>query len=168
MLAAPARLGKTRVVAVDGPAGSGKSTLARALALELNAPMIKTDHFATWDDPVAWWPRLVDGVLDPLARGETGRYQRLDWTDGLPKPGRWITIEPTDVLILEGVSSARRSIAPRLSYAFWLDGPTEAERLERAVARDGQQHRQEFVNWQQWERGWFAVDNTRSRADRII
>jgi uridine kinase len=156
------------LVAVDGPSGAGKSTVASALAQELGAVIIPTDHFATWDDPVSWWPRLVDGVLNPLARGGTGRYQKTDWTDGLPKPGEWLTVDPPEVLIIEGVSSARRSIAPRLTFAVWVDGPDETERLERAVRRDGEQSRANLRRWQQWERGWFAVDNTRSRADRII
>ncbi|WP_106185202.1 uridine kinase family protein [Umezawaea tangerina] len=157
-----------RLVAVDGPSGAGKSTVARTLALELGALVVPTDHFATWDDPVSWWPRLVEGVLDPLARGETGRYRRTDWTDGWPKPGDWLTVDPPEVLIVEGVSSARRSIAPRLDLAVWVDGPDETERLERAVRRDGERSRAHLRRWQEFERGWFAVDDTRSRADRIV
>ena len=34
-----------RIITVDGPAGSGKSTLGRALALELNLPLIDTGLF---------------------------------------------------------------------------------------------------------------------------
>ncbi|PRY46127.1 uridine kinase [Umezawaea tangerina] len=153
---------------MDGPSGAGKSTVARTLALELGALVVPTDHFATWDDPVSWWPRLVEGVLDPLARGETGRYRRTDWTDGWPKPGDWLTVDPPEVLIVEGVSSARRSIAPRLDLAVWVDGPDETERLERAVRRDGERSRAHLRRWQEFERGWFAVDDTRSRADRIV
>ncbi len=156
------------LVAVDGPSGAGKSTVARALAVEMGATVVPTDHFATWDDPVAWWPRLLDGVLDPLSRGEPGRYRRMDWSEGWPRLGEWITVEPTGVLVVEGVSSARRSIAPRLDLAVWVDGPDEAERLERAVARDGEKSRAHLRRWQEFERGWFAVDDTRARADRIV
>ena len=168
ILAAPARLGSTRLVAVDGPAGAGKSTLVRALGAELGAMVLKTDHFATWEDPVAWWPRLVEGVLDPFARGETGRYQRMHWDGAFANLREWITVEPPEVLVLEGVSSARRSNASRLSFAIWVDGPSEAERLERAVARDGESNRKYLRRWQEFERGWFAVDDTRARADRIV
>ena len=157
-----------RLVAVDGPSGAGKSTVARALAIEMCATLIPTDHFATWDDPVAWWPRLVDGVLSPLWRGEPGRYQRMDWSEGWPRLGEWVTVEPTGVLIVEGVSSARRSISPRLDLALWVDGPDEAERLERAVARDGEKSRAHLRRWQEFERGWFAVDDTRARAHQVL
>ncbi|MEO6090292.1 MAG: (d)CMP kinase [Umezawaea sp.] len=157
-----------RLVAVDGPSGAGKSTVAGKLAVEMGATVVPTDHFATWDDPVAWWPRLLDGVLDPLDSGLPGRYQKMDWSEGWPRLGEWVTVEPTDVLIVEGVSSARRSIASRLHLAVWVDGPSEAERLERAVARDGEKSWAHLRRWQLFERGWFAVDDTRSRADRIV
>ena len=157
-----------KLVAVDGPSGSGKSTVARALAMEMDAVVVPTDHFATWDDPVSWWPRLLDGVIDPLFRGEPGRYQRMDWSEGWPRLGEWVTVEPTGVLIVEGVSSARRSISPRLDLALWVDGPDEAERLERAVARDGEKSRARLRRWQEFERGWFAVDDTRARAHQIL
>ncbi|MCS7483429.1 uridine kinase [Umezawaea endophytica] len=157
-----------KLVAVDGPSGAGKSTVARALAMEMDATVVPTDHFATWDDPVAWWPRLLDGVIDPLSRGESGRYQRMDWSEGWPRLGGWVVVEPAAVLIVEGVSAARRSIAPRLDLALWVDGPDEAERLERAVARDGEKSRARLRRWQEFERGWFAVDDTRARADQVL
>jgi uridine kinase len=157
-----------KLIAVDGPSGAGKTTVARAMAEEMGATVVPTDHFATWDDPVAWWPRLLDGVLDPLARGEPGRYRRMDWSEGWPRLGEWVTVEPADVLVVEGVSAARRSIASRLHLAIWVDGPGEAERLERAVARDGEASRAHLRRWQLFERGWFAVDDTRARADRIV
>ena len=157
-----------KLVAVDGPSGSGKSTVARALAMEMDATVVPTDHFATWDDPVSWWPRLLDGVIDPLFRGEPGRYQRMDWSEGWPRLGGWVTVEPTGVLIVEGVSAARRSISPRLDLALWVDGPDEAERLERAVARDGEKSRAHLRRWQEFERGWFAVDDTRARAHQVL
>ncbi|GAA4412788.1 hypothetical protein GCM10023148_06750 [Actinokineospora soli] len=159
------RLGGVRLVAVDGPSGSGKSTYAAALAAAFGpgAVVISTDDFATWDDPVAWWPRLRDGVLRPLALGRSGGYRRTEWTDGLPHPGAWVTIATPDVLILEGVSAGRRSVQPRLSALVWLDLPA-AERLERAVARDGESSRAALTAWQGFETGWYAVDRTAERA----
>ena len=123
-----------------------------------------TDHFATWDDPVSWWPRLVEGVLDPLAAGKPGRYQALRWQDGEPRPGDFVDVPLRDVLVLEGVSSGRRSIAPRLSGLLHVAGPDAAERLARAVDRDGEACRVPLLRWQQFERGWFAVDRPGDRA----
>ena len=165
VLAGPPRLGQVRLVAVDGPSGSGKSTFAAALAEGFGpgATVIGTDDFATWDDPVAWWPRLRDGVLLPLGLGRSGGYRRTEWTDGVPHPGGWVTIATPDVLILEGVSAGRRSISPVLSALVWLELPA-AERLERAVARDGESSRDALITWQDFEAGWYAVDRTAERA----
>ena len=164
-LGAPPRLGGVRVVAIDGPSGSGKSTLARAVVrAHPGAVLIPTDDFATWDDPVAWWPRLEHGVLAPLGNGQPGRYQRMDWSDGPPKPGEWVAVPVADVLVVEGVSSGRRSVRDRLSCLVWVDLAGAAARLERAVTRDGERSRPHFVRWQRFEAGWFAVDDPAADA----
>jgi Tfp pilus assembly pilus retraction ATPase PilT len=49
------RPGPVRLVAVDGPGGSGKSTFAACLsAAANNAPIVHTDDFASWDNPINW------------------------------------------------------------------------------------------------------------------
>ena len=164
----PARLGRVRLIAVDGPSGSGKSTYAARLAARLGAALVSTDDFATWDDPVSWWPRLVEGVLDPLAAGRPGRYVRTEWTDGRPHPGATVTVEVPEILVLEGVSAGRRSVAPRLSALVWCAVPDPAERLARTLARDGEAARESLLAWQAFERGWFAVDGTERRADHVV
>jgi uridine kinase len=164
----PPRLGGVRLVAIDGPSGSGKSTLARSLAAELDATIVSTDDFATWDDPVAWWPTLATGVLRPLADGRPGSYPRTEWTDGVPHPGEIITVNPPKVLLLEGVSAGRRSIRHRLSALIWCEVPDRGERLARAVARDGESSRKPLMAWQEFEDGWFAVDGTKAAADHVL
>jgi hypothetical protein len=164
----PPRLGATTLIAVDGPSGSGKSRLAARLAVDLGATVVSTDDFATWDDPVSWWPRLVDGVLTPIADGRAGRYQKTEWTDGRPHPGPYVRTAVPPVLVLEGVSAGRRSVANLLSALIWCDVPDAATRLARAVARDGEQARKHLVAWQYFESGWFAVDGTRARADHVV
>ena len=168
--ARPPRLGAVRLVAIDGPSGAGKTVFAARLAAQLRdrgvaTAVVPTDHFATWDEPVSWWPRLVEGVLDPLARGEPGRYRALHWLDGVPRPGDVIDVPLCDVLLVEGVSAGRRSVATRLSGLVYLAGPDPRERLERAVARDGETCREPLRRWQDFERGWFSVDRTAQRAD---
>ncbi len=154
--AAPARLGNVKLVAIDGPSGSGKSVLAGQLHEELGGGLVSTDDFATWDDPVSWWPRLLGGVLVPLAGNRPGHYRRVDWTTGTPRPGELVTVNPAGILILEGVSAGRRSV--------WCEVPDQAERLERAVARDGEASRRHLANWQMFENGWFALDDPRSAS----
>jgi uridine kinase len=170
LLDRPARLGGVRLVAIDGPSGSGKSVLADAVAAELRAAgtrtgLVRTDHFATWDDPVAWWPRLAAGVLDPLRNGRPGTYLCVEWRDGKPHPGPYLAVEVPEVLVLEGVSAGRRSVRADLSLLIWCEHRDPAERLERAVARDGEACRAPLRAWQRFEEGWFAVDQTGDAAD---
>ncbi|WHT19726.1 hypothetical protein N8J89_01160 [Crossiella sp. CA-258035] len=170
LLAAPPKLGGVRLAAVDGPSGSGKSTWADALVAELRARghhtgLVRSDEFATWDDPVSWWPRLVAGVLEPLRRGEPGRYRRTAWTNGLPRPGDWAELPVPEVLVLEGVSTGRRSVSPLLSLLCWVELADPGHRLARAVTRDGDSCRNALLHWQRFEQGWFGVDDTRGRAD---
>lgn len=127
--------------------------------------VVPTDHFATWTDPVSWWPRLVDGVLVPLRNGRSGRYHATDWSAGAPKIGDTaIDVPLPDVLLVEGVSAGRASVRPWLTGLVWVDLPDPAKRLARSVARDGTGHRAAFEAWQRFEAGWFAVDRTRAAA----
>ena len=74
-----------------------------------------------------------------------------------------MTIATPEVLLVEGVSSGRRSICQLLSALVWVELPGD-ERLERAVARDGESSRAALVTWRNVETGWFAVDRTAERA----
>jgi hypothetical protein len=59
----------TRIVAIDGLGGSGKSSFALRLSRELGgAVIVQTDDFATWDNPIDWWPDLLEWVLIPISR----------------------------------------------------------------------------------------------------
>lgn len=172
-LGAPARFGAARLVVIDGPSGAGKSQLADAVVAELrtrgvDTALVRTDHYATWHEPVGWWPRLEREVLASLRHGEPARYRPVEWVDDRPQPGPEIVVDPPKVLVLEGVSSARRAIAHEVSLAVWVPGPDAATRLERAVARDGEATREHLQRWQGMERQWFAADGTAGRADLVV
>lgn len=163
---APARCGPVRVVAVDGPGGAGKSTFALRLAVALGGvQVVHTDDFAAWETPHDWWPRLEEQVLRPLGHGEAGRYQRYDW--GRREPAEWHDVPVAGVVILEGVSSARRAVAGRLSYAVWVETPQEV-RLRRGLDRDGEEALPLWRTWMAEEDRHFAHDETRLRADVVI
>jgi len=43
--------------------------------------MFAIDYFASWDNPVNWWPSLIDYVLDPISHGaRTLSYPRCQWS----------------------------------------------------------------------------------------
>lgn len=163
---APARCGSVRLVAVDGPGGAGKSVFADRLAHVLgDVPIVHTDDFASWDEPIDWWPRLEAEVLGPLARGEPVRYQAYDWLGR--QLGDWRELRASDVVLLEGVSSARRAVAERLSVKIWVDTPGDV-RLARGIARDGETMRPQWKTWMAEEDAHYATDRGRERADVIV
>lgn len=165
-----------QLFAVDGPSGSGKSTYADAMVAALRADgadvaLVRTDDFATWRRPASWWPELEAGVLERLLAGRAGAYRPMVWSgtavDWSVRPGPVVEVPVPEILVLEGFTAARRRIADRLDRALWVEWGTEGERLERSVARDGEPSRGLLRRWQLFERGWFAVDETRSRCDVV-
>ncbi|MFT3660394.1 MAG: hypothetical protein QM809_03055 [Gordonia sp. (in: high G+C Gram-positive bacteria)] len=160
------------ILAIDGPSGSGKSSFADALVArlaELGRPplLIRTDDYATWDRPASWWPELERDVLTPFSLGHDIAYRPRVWHCGEATVGPVRRRAWSPLLILEGVTSARRVLADRVDHAFWIDGPSAPERLERTVTRDGEAQRPLLAAWQRFESGWFAVDGTRARCDVI-
>ncbi|HEX5595757.1 MAG TPA: hypothetical protein VFX61_07025 [Micromonosporaceae bacterium] len=177
ILARPPRLGRTRLVAVDGPSGAGKTSFAARLAVALAAatppvpdssvPVVRTDDLLDgWADQFTFWPRLDEWVLAPLRAGQPGRYRRYDWGRGRFTP-HWIPVPPAPVLILEGVSSARRMIRPELTMAVFVTAPA-ALRQARALARDGSALLPYLEEWWRREEVHFAADATRKQAELVV
>jgi uridine kinase len=164
---APARCGAIRLVAIDGPGGAGKSVFAERLARHLgNAPVIHTDDFASWDNPVGWWGRLEDEVLGPVERDEWPvHFRAYDWD--ARRLGEWREIPAGDVILLEGVSSSRKAVASRLTLAVWIEAPRD-RRLARGLERDGDAMRAQWELWMAEEDAHFASDRARDRADVIV
>lgn len=153
-------------MAVDGGGGAGKSVFAERLARHLGgAPVIRTDDFASWEDPLGWWDRLEEEVLRPLERGERVRYRAYDWTTR--QPGEWRELARSDTVLLEGVSSARQAVADRLSLAVWVETP-RAERLARGLRRDGVAMLSAWERWMAEEDAHYFTDRAAERADVVV
>lgn len=162
------RLGRTRLVCVDGPAGSGKTTLAERLAAALG-PDVAVLHM---DDVYAGWTltgafaRLSAGVLRPLADGRPGAYHRYDWTAGRFATAPTAVPVPA-VLLVEGCGSCPRAVDPWAVLRVWVEAPRPV-RLARGVARDGAALEAHWRRWQEVEAAAFAAEGTRERADVLV
>ncbi len=165
ILAAEPRLGRTRLVCVDGPAGSGKTTFAGRLADAL-APDVAVVHL---EDLYAGWTltgavaRLSAGVLRPLAEGRPGAYSRYDWHAARfsPEP---VPVPVAPVLLVEGCGSSPRVLDPWTTLRIWVEAPLEL-RTARGLARDGVHLAEEWWRWQRLEAAEFTAQDTRARAD---
>jgi uridine kinase len=172
VLGAPARLGAVRVVAVDGGTGSGKTTFASRLASAIcqqgaTVEEIHTDDLLDgWDDMVTFWPRLERDVLAKLRTGQPGGYRRYDWHAGrFAEPA--VPVPVPDVLVLEGVTSARRVIRAELTLAVFVLAPRDL-RLARSLARDGEELRPRLLRWLAAEEAHFVADRTVEGADVLV
>jgi uridine kinase len=165
-------LGPVRLVAVDGPAGSGKTTFARRLATAFReagatvAEIHTDDLLEGWTDMVSFWPRASEWILDPLARGEPARYRRYDWVGGRFEDA-WQDVGIPDVLVLEGVTSARTAIRPRLSRSVFVTADRDL-RLARGIERDGEALREQWERWMIDEDHHFAEDATLAGVDLVV
>jgi uridine kinase len=170
--AAPPRLGKTRLIGIDGPAGSGKTTLAENFAARAEARGLHTrvvhmdDLYDGWAGAERGFCLLRDHVLQRLSDGREGRYRRYDWHLGAYAEIHVVPVT-VELLIVEGVTSCDRDADHWQSLRLWIETSNEV-RLDRGIARDGEALRDHWLEWMRWERDHFAEQATRARADVVV
>lgn len=158
------REGRAFVLTLDGPGGSGKSTLAGEIAAAFagSAVIVEGDDFyADLDchyregldaeqgyEEYFDWQRLRDQVLAPASQGRPVRYQRYDWDNA--RMGEWVHVDPCDLLIVEGVYSARPQHREFADLVVWVT-TSEEERLRRQHERG--------ENDDIWIERWMAAEN---------
>jgi uridine kinase len=156
---------ETRIIAIDGPGGAGKTTLAAWLAEELRATaVIHTDEFASWDNPIDWWPALIEQALKPLGAGAVARYQPTAWAGEERAP---IVVEPGGTVLLEGVSAARNAFRSYLAYTIWVE-TERAVRLRRGIDRDGEDSRAQWERWMDEEDDYVARERPAEHVDVVL
>jgi uridine kinase len=164
-LGRPPTLGTGRLVCIDGPAGSGKTTWATAIAGSLDARESRVVHM---DDLFPGWSGLPEidaqlgSLLLPLAQGRAGSYRRYDWAAG--RFAEEVVVEPTPLLVLEGVGSGARAFAHLVTVLVWIEAPHDV-RMERGLDRDGDAFAPHWEQWARDEADLFARERTRERAD---
>ncbi len=162
----PVTLGSGRLVCIDGPAGSGKTTLAAALAgLDPDAVVVHLDDLYDGWDGLARIEAQLGGLLEPLARDDTGTYRRYDWVAG--RYAETVAVAPCGLLVLEGVGSGAARFAHLVTALAWVEAPFDV-RLRRGLDRDGEPMRAHWERWQVAEAALFAREDTRARADLLV
>ena len=158
-------LGAARLLCIDGLAGTGKTTLA-AQVLRLGG-----GHVLHLDDFYPGWRGLdevgaqVEPMLQDLAAGRPGHYRRWDWDRNAFVED--VTVDPVDLLVVEGVGSGQRAWASLITVLVWLRAPREV-RLQRGLERDGAAVRDQWIQWQRDELELLAREQTDQRADLVF
>ncbi len=159
----PATLGTGRLICIDGPAGSGKTTLANQIhASEPTVTVIHADELLEGWGGLPGLAATIDGFLRDLAAGRPGRWRRWDWiADGWAE---WHQVPPGGLLVLEGVGTGAAAYADLVTVLVWVEVDRDL-RLERGLARDGEELREQWLRWREQEDLLFAADRTAERAD---
>jgi uridine kinase len=162
----PPTLGRGRLVSIDGPAGAGKTTLAdQVAALAPGARVIHMDDLYEGWQGLPEVSRQLAGLLRPLADRLPGSYRRYDWH--AEAFAETVTVEPTDLLVLEGVGSGCRMQDDLIGALVWVDAPYDL-RMRRGIDRDGEAFAPHWQAWAEAEQALFAQQRTRERADLVV
>lgn len=152
----------TRIVCIDGPAGSGKTTLAQQLAESLNAQTVHMDDlYAGWTGLVQGSEILVEKVLTPLAQGTAGSYHRYDWVANHYAEAH--VVPPAQWLVVEGCASATIQVDQFSPFIIWVEAG-DTTRLERGLARDGEDLKPQWLAFMRDEAAIYSANNTCARA----
>lgn len=164
-------LGSSRLLCVDGRAGSGKTTLGRAV--NRAASEVGTSRLIQMDDLYEGWSglgndltaRIDSELLGPLREDRPGRYRRYDWER--EQFAEWHTVEPADILVIEGVGSGASAYHKSITTLVWVEAPREL-RIKRGIARDGDEVLDKWLIWMADEDVLFARERTRERAGVLV
>ena len=156
------------LLAIDGPAGAGKTTLAAQLEKEYSARgSVRVIHL---DDLYSGWTTALGNdlteVLDRLASAHLAKQpctvRIFSWTAMCFDHEE--VIEPTDVLILEGVGAAQGIVRDAGAITYWIDVAPEIG-LQRVLERDGSVVEPYMHQWQIDQEKHFARDETRENCE---
>jgi uridine kinase len=165
------------ILAVDGHGAAGKSTIAEAVARATGAALVRTDDFflarplrpgrppsvpamADYYD----WRRLRAQALEPLRARLGAAFRRFDWERGSGLDGT-VTVEPSDLILVEGVYSSAPELRDLVDRSVFVDTP-EPERLRRLRGRVKPEEWDD--QWLLAERAYFDVIRPPSSFDLIV
>ena len=156
------------IITIDGVAGAGKTTLATFIFEEYKDRMlIQVIHM---DD-------LYDGWLDPLGLALTEKLEKIvkahrsgnaltttkfDWQSNVS--GEPLTIQPVDLLIIEGVGAGQRATRQFAETKIWIDLEPILG-LRRVLARDGVAIEYQMLAFLEHQRVHHLEEGTRAAAD---
>ena len=107
------------LIALDGRSASGKTTLAARLAsVTPGTVVVHTDDIAWCHSRFGWDDLLIDGIIEPLRRGEMVDYRPPAW-DARGREGSTTVPAHASVVVIEGVGAGRATIGHAVDAVIW-------------------------------------------------
>lgn len=159
----------TAVISIDGRSSSGKTTLAGRIAhAAADAAVVHTDDIAWSHSRFGWVDLIVDGVLTPFRSGRAVSFRPPAWETRAREGAVEVAAEKR-LLIIEGVGSSRRDLAPLFDATVWVqcDEDVMAERNTARVAI-GETTAEGLAGWLSEEVPFLAGDRPWERATVIV
>jgi len=168
------------VIALDGPSAAGTSTLAAKLGPRLAASVVEGDDFyrdipevQRWALTAAQgaeeyfdWRRLRHEVLEPLRAGRPAQYHPFSWLPAGGLDDRMVTVDPTPIIVLEGVYTGRPQLRDLVDLAVLVETPAQ-ERQRRLMVR-GDGYDAWWPRWGAAEDHYFTAISPRQSFDLVI
>jgi len=156
------------IITIDGVAGAGKTTLAQHMSDEYKDRFSVTvihmdDLYEGWSDPLgAALTTKLQAIVQAHLSQQPFTTTQFDWQHLLPGPS--FTIDPSELLILEGVGSGQSAIREFVETKIWIDLEPIVG-LRRVLARDGYEIEAQMVEFLEEQRNHFMEEGTRDAAD---
>ncbi len=156
------------IITIDGVAGAGKTTLAQYMSEKykdrFSVNIVHMDDlYVGWADPLG---SSLTSKLKSIAQAHLAHQPfittKFDWKGD--KAGASLTIEPVELLILEGVGSGQRAIREFVDTKIWIDLEPIVG-LRRVLARDGNEIEAQMMGFLAAQRNHFVEEGTRDAAD---
>jgi uridine kinase len=163
---------RARTVLLDGPSGSGKSTFALALLAELRrSARAPAAALVRMDDVYPGWSGLdrsvaiaADRIVRPHALALGARWQAWNWAADTTAGPR---TAGAPLLLLEGCGAAGERSRRFADLTVWIEAD-EAQRKQRALARDGALFEPHWDSWDEQFRRYCARERPREGADLVL
>ena len=159
------------LIAIDGPAGAGKTTLAAQFFDEFSTKnAVALIHM---DDLYAGWENALDHrltsklteILKSFAAHSQFSIPIFNWVTMSFDLSQ--TIQPSEILIIEGVGAGQKVVREAGATMYWLDIEPEVG-LARVLQRDGYEIESQMRKWQVDQDAHFLRDETRANANHIL
>ena len=136
---------KPHIILIDGKSGVGKTRLATIMAAATGATLVHLDDvYPGWVGLAAGRDDIIESVLVPLSQGQSGGYVSWDWVND--QPGQRVSVEPANVVIVEGCGISTAESRALADTVVWVDCP-DPVRADRLHSRDGKRFDDYVAEW---------------------